>query len=179
MDHRLSPPHCPCRRRCCCFAAVVALREGRASADGRYGAVEARRGLGRGGGFGEERRQGRVLAAGDARCRELQQEGLLEGRQEQHGAALLPRARGAPDAVDVQLAVVGDAHLDDVRDSRVVHAPRGDVAREEDPRFVLRNRSLARSLAAWLFRLWISSTGSFRPSPAPPFFLRRFPRRCG
>mmetsp|Transcript_11919 Transcript_11919/g.51104 ORF Transcript_11919/g.51104 Transcript_11919/m.51104 type:complete len:275 (+) Transcript_11919:586-1410(+) len=64
---------------------------------------------------------------GDGQVPELPGEKLLVRRQEQQPLARLPRARRAPQPVDVLLLGRGQTYLDDHRDVGEVHAARGDV----------------------------------------------------
>src|SRR5574344_1278813 len=60
------------------------------------------------------------------------EQALLVGGDEADRRARLAGARGAADAVDVDLGLEGELHVDDARDLGDVDAARGDVRRHEN-----------------------------------------------
>lgn len=64
-------------------------------------------------------------------CRDLAHVAVLGWRDERDADALCARAPGAPDPVDVGLAVCGRIKVDHMRDSAHVDPAGGDIGRNE------------------------------------------------
>src|SRR5690349_4645863 len=93
---------------------------------------------------------GRVELAAEAQvARDPAHVARLLGAEERDADAGVPGAAGAPDPVDVALAVGGRVEVDDVRDAVDVDAAGGDVGRHERvdlPGLESRERLLALAL---------------------------------